>query len=131
MAADAREKNLQAVRRLCEQWPWMTREDFHALFAEGSVYINVPKPEMRKIGPDETWEALKDAHTRWNLILQVLSIQGDETSVLTERLERFERKTDGKVLDLAVMGAFDMKDGKITGWRDYFEWGQLFPPEGA
>ena len=131
MAADAREKNLQAVRRLCEQWPWMNREDYRALFAEGSVYVNVPKPELRRIGPDETWEALKDVHTRTNLTLEVLSIQGDDTSVLTERLERFERKADGRVIDLYVMGAFDMKDGKITGWRDYFEWGQLFPPEGA
>ena len=27
------ETNLAVVRRLCENWPWLTRDEFHALLA--------------------------------------------------------------------------------------------------
>lgn len=41
--------------------------------------------------------------------------------VLTERIDHM-RDGDGKTLmSIRVMGAFDVKDGKITAWRDYFD----------
>jgi limonene-1,2-epoxide hydrolase len=39
--------------------------------------------------------------------------------VLTERLDKFV--LGGKTVELPVAGVFELKDGKITAWRDYFD----------
>ncbi len=44
-------------------------------------------------------------------------------SVLTERTDRF--LIGEKWLELPVMGTFDLRDGKICGWRDYFDMQQF------
>ena len=87
-------------------------------FTEDAIYHNMPSGpvqgtvEVRNlitmfVSPAETvdWEILNIAQT------------GD--TVLTERIDRFV--IGGKDVKLPVMGAFDMKDGKIAAWRDYFD----------
>jgi limonene-1,2-epoxide hydrolase len=39
--------------------------------------------------------------------------------VLNERVDRF--LIQGQWLELPVMGTFELADGKITAWRDYFD----------
>ena len=41
------------------------------------------------------------------------------TLVLNERTDRFGK--DGKWMDLPVAGVFEVHDGRITLWRDYFD----------
>ncbi|MBV1918313.1 MAG: hypothetical protein KUG65_09680 [Sphingomonadaceae bacterium] len=42
-------------------------------------------------------------------------------TVLTERIDHM-RDADGRTLmSIRVMGTFDVKDGKIAAWRDYFD----------
>jgi limonene-1,2-epoxide hydrolase len=43
--------------------------------------------------------------------------------VLTERTDRFE--IGGRWVELPVMGSFELRDGKITAWRDYFDLAQF------
>jgi limonene-1,2-epoxide hydrolase len=43
--------------------------------------------------------------------------------VLTERTDDFEMGS--KKLSLRVMGTFELKDGLIFAWRDYFDLGQF------
>jgi limonene-1,2-epoxide hydrolase len=40
-------------------------------------------------------------------------------AVLTERVDRFT--INGKEVALPVMGTFELANGKITAWRDYFD----------
>jgi len=50
-----------------------------------------------------------------------LAVRGDV--VLTERIDTF---TVGEVVaPLPVMGTFEIRDGKISAWRDYFDLGQI------
>jgi limonene-1,2-epoxide hydrolase len=122
MDAKSAEANIAAVRLICEQWPWLTREDFHALLAPDCDYRNVPIAGDRHIGPDAAYEVLSRTSQRWDVRLEVLNIVGDGERVLTERLEHFTHKKGARPgCDLPVMGAFEVKDGKITAWRDYFE----------
>ena len=51
------------------------------------------------------WEILESAQTG--------------SSVLTERIDRFV--FGDKKVALPVMGAFELRDGKIAAWRDYFD----------
>jgi limonene-1,2-epoxide hydrolase len=43
--------------------------------------------------------------------------------VLTERVDKFE--IGGRWIALPVMGAFELQDGKICAWRDYFDMAQF------
>ena len=45
------------------------------------------------------------------------------TTVMNERTDRFEM--DGEWRELPVMGVFEVTDGKISLWRDYFDMGAL------
>ena len=43
---------------------------------------------------------------------------------MNERIDHFD-PPKGKAIGLPVSGAFEIKDGKITAWRDYFCMRQL------
>lgn len=110
------------VRKLCTEWPTLSRTDLHAMLTPDCLYINMPMPQGRCIGPDQTYDLLAAFVGGWSIDMQVLHIQGDSATVLTERLETFTSKTNpGKVVELHVMGAFELRDGKIAHWRDYFD----------
>lgn len=47
----------------------------------------------------------------------------DDGIVLNERTDRFHLE-DGRWVELRVMGSFEVVDGQITAWRDYFDLGQ-------
>ncbi|HEY2658335.1 MAG TPA: limonene-1,2-epoxide hydrolase family protein [Caulobacteraceae bacterium] len=56
------------------------------------------------------------------LQIELLQIVGDGKGVvLTERMDSFLRA--GHRIDLPVMGAFTLQDGKIVSWREYFDMG--------
>ena len=113
---------LTLVRHLCEQWPWLKRSDFHEMLTPDCVYLNMPMPHLRCIGPNQTFDLLDKFIDPWNLELNLLHIRGDNNAVLTERLERFTKKSaEGPVVELHVMGIFELRDGKISHWRDYFD----------
>lgn len=110
------------VRHFCEHWPWLNRGDYHALFTEDCVYLNMPSPHLGCVGPDQVFNLIDAFVAGWKLELELLHICGDDNTVLTERLERFESKTgNGVVVELHVMGAFELHGGKISHWRDYFD----------
>lgn len=115
--------SLEAVRRICEHWPELSREEFRELLAPDCVYLNVPMPHLQCIGPDRTFDFLRAFMGKWMAIEFTLTlIRGDRDAVLVERLERFRpRSGEGAEVQLRSMGAFELRDGKITQWRDYFD----------
>ena len=114
--------SIALVRRLCTEWPTLSRADLHTMLTPDCVYINMPMPEGRCIGPDQTYDLLAAFVGGWTIDMDVLHIQGDAATVLTERLETFKsRAIPGKVVQLHVMGAFEIRNGKIAHWRDYFD----------
>ena len=50
-----------------------------------------------------------------------VAVRGDV--VLTERIDTFT--VGSKVAALPVMGTFEIRDGKIAAWRDYFDMAQI------
>jgi limonene-1,2-epoxide hydrolase len=53
----------------------------------------------------------------------VINITADGPVVMTERVDVF--KLPDKAIELRVMGTFEVRDGKITAWRDYFDMNQF------
>ena len=120
---DRAQASIEKVRRICEHWPAMSREDFRELLAPDCVYLNVPMPHLQCTGPDQSYDFLMAMMQRWEAVEFTLPlIRGDETAVLVERLERFRKRSgEGPDVLLRSMGAFELRDGMITQWRDYFD----------
>lgn len=116
------EKNLAVVRRVCASWATLELDDFHELFDPQVDYRNVPIEGDHHVGPDAVHAVLSRFARSWEVELQVGHIVGDDRVVLTERLEKFRHRAGTKApFDLPVMGAFELRDGRITAWRDYFD----------
>ncbi len=56
-----------------------------------------------------------------SLVFDIHRIAADGDTVLTERTDTFVM--NGLTAPVAVMGTFELRDGKIVAWRDYFDMG--------
>ena len=54
---------------------------------------------------------------------RVVNITANGPVVMTERVDVF--RLPGKSFELQVMGTFEVRDGKINAWRDYFDLNQF------
>ena len=57
--------------------------------------------------------------THFGVDMLSIAVEGDR--VLTERVDRLLNSKGDPVVTLRVMGIFELADGKITAWRDYFD----------
>jgi len=92
-------------------------------FTEDCVYHNIPVAPVT--GPDAIRAVLSgfmgmSREIDW--VTHNLAETGNGV-VLTERTDRF--LIGQKWIELPVMGAFDLRDGRICGWRDYFDMAQF------
>jgi limonene-1,2-epoxide hydrolase len=53
--------------------------------------------------------------------VDMLSIAESGSKVLTERMDHFLDASGKLIASFPVMGIFELEDGKITAWRDYFD----------
>lgn len=56
--------------------------------------------------------------TMW---VENLHVAAAGDTVLTERIDHVRDKQGKTLMSIRVMGAFDVKEGKIVSWRDYFD----------
>ncbi len=59
----------------------------------------------------------------------MLAIAETGNKVLTERIDRIIDRNGAEVMTVPVMGVFEIEDGKIAVWRDYFDTIKNSPPE--
>lgn len=57
--------------------------------------------------------------------IEVLHIAATGNIVLTERIDRLRAANGSLIADLPIMGAFEVTDGKIGRWSDYFDPGAV------
>jgi limonene-1,2-epoxide hydrolase len=88
-----------------------------------AVYHNIPVDPV--VGTDAIRATLASFSTGVESIeFQLVNIAADGGTVLTERVDIF-RFPGGKEVSLPVMGTFEVVDGKIAAWRDYFDMNQF------
>jgi limonene-1,2-epoxide hydrolase len=113
-------QNAQIIRDFIAAWSRLDVEELVAFFAEDGVYHNMPtKPVAGHAALRAFIGAfVKDwTSTEWDVLNLVA--QGD--LVIAERLDR--TMVGDKPVDLPCCGVFEMQDGKIKVWRDYFDMG--------
>jgi limonene-1,2-epoxide hydrolase len=91
-------------------------------FTEDAVYHNIPVGPV--VGVDAIRATLASFTTGVEAIeFRVRAIAADGGTVLTERVDVF--RFPGTEVSLPVMGTFEVVDGKIAAWRDYFDMQQF------
>jgi len=109
---------IQVVKDFCAAWERKDKQALLDAFTEDGVYHNIP---MAPAAGKQAVGGLLDfvLSQGESITFEITHMAADGDTVLTERLDTF--KSGDKVVTLRVMGAFDVRDGKIAAWRDYFD----------
>jgi limonene-1,2-epoxide hydrolase len=113
---------IDVVRAFCAAWGDGDLDVLIAFFTDDAVYHNIPLAPV--VGPDQI-RATVEGFTGGvdSIEFRLDAIAADGGTVLTERVDIFTFP-NGRI-ELPVMGTFEVSDGKIAAWRDYFDMNQL------
>ena len=90
-------------------------------FADDAVYHNIPVEPA--VGREAILGLLNMFVTPAERVeFRVRNIVANGDTVLTERVDVFQLPNAD--IELPVMGTFEVRDGKIAAWRDYFDLNQ-------
>jgi limonene-1,2-epoxide hydrolase len=119
MSADANER---LVRDFCDAFAKHDAEVLRPFLADDVVYHNIPMDPV--VGVDAAVGFIVGFFGMCDgMTIDMLHLAVRDDVVLTERIDTF---TIGDVVaPLPVMGTFELRDGKIAKWRDYFDLAQI------
>ena len=107
------------VTEFCAKWATPDPAELSAYFTEDGVYHNIPME--RVVGRAAIADFIADFTAAVDGIdFQVHHQVGAGNLVFNERTDVMRFK-DGRELALPVTGVFEVVDGQITAWRDYFD----------
>ncbi len=118
--------NAETVANFCRSWPQLTREQMVATFTDDAVYRNIPFPGQIVGGEGVADVLLPSTAKMASVEATVLHVADRGDVVFAERVEVFRRES-GEVFELPVVGVFELRDGRISAWRDYFDAEQIRP----
>ena len=125
MAAQA--SNEDVVRRFCDAFSRRDIGELLGFFADDAVYHNIPlAPVQGKDAIKTTLESFVPGSPEIEFVMRNIASSGNV--VLTERVDKMT--FGGKRVELPVAGVFEVVDGKIKAWRDYFDLQQFMNPPG-
>ena len=108
------------VRDFCSAIDRKDLAAVEALLDEDVVYHNVGSEPA--IGRDASLAAVKFQFDAFDPIaFRIRNLVADGNTVLTERID--EITANGVKAPVPVMGTFEVRDGRIVQWRDYFDMG--------
>ncbi len=105
------------MQAMLEAWSRLDLEEIVSFFAPDAVYENV------RIGVATGQDEIRTTVARFISHMtffdaETLHLAVTGGVVLTERVDHIV--TSGTTMDVRGMGVFEVEDGKITAWRDYF-----------
>lgn len=100
-----------------------------AYFTPDTVWENVGM--LTTTGPDEAlgFAASFAEQGVSGFEVENLAVAGTGGKVLTERIDKFFDASGNEAMAIRVMGIFEIENGKIAAWRDYFDTIANSPPE--
>ncbi|HXA31380.1 MAG TPA: limonene-1,2-epoxide hydrolase family protein [Acidimicrobiales bacterium] len=121
------ESPIDVVRRFCAAWcDDVGAVELADFFTNDAVYHNIP------LTPVTGRENIANTIASFirpgppgieSIEFHVINIAADGPVVLTERIDVF--RLSDRSFELSVMGAFEVSDGKMNAWRDYFDMSQF------
>jgi limonene-1,2-epoxide hydrolase len=106
------------IRRFIEVCVRAEPEEFASYFCEDAVWWNSPWKPVE--GRDAIRDTLRKgaAHMK-ALPWEIRHIVADGDVVMTERVDHF--LVGEKRISVPCMGIFELREGKIVAWRDYWD----------
>lgn len=109
---------LEFVEAFVSAWPSGDATPIAAMFSEDAVYLNGPhEPVHGRAAIEATISGFMAMGGE--VTVDMVNLLADERIVMTERIDHFVLA--GQTYSLPVMGVFEVDDGRITAWRDYFD----------
>jgi len=106
------------VRDFCAAWEARDQQRILDAFTDDAVYHNIPmQPATGKDAIKSLLAMILGPASDVKFEIKHISADGD--TVLTERVDTF--RMGDRAVALPVMGTFELRDGKIAAWRDYFD----------
>ncbi|OCB11754.1 limonene-1,2-epoxide hydrolase family protein [Mycobacterium intracellulare] len=107
------------VTKFCKLWATPDVDKLTGCFTEDAVYHNIPMP------PLHGRPAIKEFIEGFTVALDGIDFRihhqlTNGQLVMNERTDVLRRK-DGGEIHLPVAGIFEVRDGLIAAWRDYFD----------
>ena len=115
--------NSDIVRDFVEAFNSNDLDRIVSFFSSDAVYHNIPVDPVQ--GSDAIRAVIQGytaAASKMDWVIHQLA-ETPEGVVLTERTDNFQ--FGDRQVSLRVMGAFEIADGKISAWRDYFDMAQF------
>ena len=111
-------ENERIVRKFIAAWSRLDANELVEYFTEDGVYHNMPAKPVK--GRENLREFIGAFLASWNKTeWDIVNLLSDGDIVMVERLDR--TVADGKPVNLPCCGVFQMKNGRIEVWRDYFD----------
>jgi len=113
--------NLERVERFLRAWEARDVDAIMSFFSDDAVYINVPLEPIHR-GRAAIRAAVEGFVAMGDAIEFVVHHSAEDAAsgvVLTERTDRF--RIGGEWLEAPVAGIFELREGRIVAWRDYFD----------
>ncbi|WP_194814696.1 nuclear transport factor 2 family protein [Nocardia sp. XZ_19_385] len=109
----------ELVRAMCQAWANPDPAEIAKFFAEDAVYHNIPmEPVVGRAAIADFVTGLLGPFTAIDFDIHLQVSNG--ATVMNERTDTLRGK-DGRDTPLPVVGVFEVHDGLITAWRDYFD----------
>ncbi len=110
--------NERIVRQFIGAWSRLDADELVTYFTDDGTYFNMPtspvsgRENLRQFiaGFLKPWEK-----TDW----EILNLLAEGDMVMVERMDR--TIVAGRSVELPCFGVFEMENGKIKVWRDYFD----------
>ncbi len=112
------EQNVATITEFLAAWARLDPDELASYFTEDGCYHNIPVGPVA--GRDNVRSMIAAFIADWTATQwDVLNIVGAGEVVIAERLDRTH--AGDKAVDLPCTGVFELRDGKIKVWRDYFD----------
>lgn len=112
-------ENERIIREFVNAWARLDASELANYFSEDGIYNNIPLHPVT--GKREIEDFIRNFTANWTeTSWDIIHVVAEGDMVITERVDR-TRAEGGKSVDLPVVGIFEMEDGKIKNWREYFD----------
>lgn len=106
------------VRAFCAAWEARDQDRVLDAFTEDAIYHNIPmQPAVGKDAIRALLAMILAPAT--DVTFEIVNMAASGDVVLTERVDTFHMGE--RTIALPVMGVFEVRDGRIAAWRDYFD----------
>ena len=112
--------NEEIIRDFIAAWSRLDPAELAGYFCEDGTYHNMPTGPVS--GRKNVEEMIRGFISSWTETeWEIVHLLAQGNVVVAERVDR--TKAGDRSVELPCTGVFEMEDGKIKVWRDYFDLG--------